>query len=57
MGTTTTIGVPADIYVWDIQQCKLQQTLSLHKVLLTFPAKYTISQHTKPLVGSTQLAM
>lgn len=57
MGTTTTIGVPADIYVWDIQQCKLQQTLSLHKVLLTFPAKYAKSHHTRFLVGSTQLAM
>ncbi len=38
MGTTTTIGVPADIYIWDIQQCKLLQTLSLHKVTVTFPA-------------------
>ena len=57
MGTTTTIGVPADIYVWDIQQCKMQQTLSLHKVLLTFPANYTISQNTKALAGSIQMAM
>lgn len=32
MGTSTTIGVPADIYVWDVHQRKLQQTLSLHKV-------------------------
>ena len=32
MGTTTAIGVPSDIYVWDVTQRKLQQTLSLHKV-------------------------
>jgi hypothetical protein len=57
MGMTTTIGVPADIYVWDIQQCKLQQTFSLHKVLLAFPANYTISHHTRALAGSTQMAM
>ena len=25
MGTCTTIGVPADIYVWDLDQRKLQQ--------------------------------
>lgn len=31
MGTATTIGVPADIYVWDIEQQKLHHTFSLHK--------------------------
>ena len=34
MGTTTTIGVPADICVWDVEEHKLQQTLSLHKASL-----------------------
>ena len=34
MGTTTTIGVPADIYVWVVDERKMQQTLSLHMVHL-----------------------
>lgn len=41
MGTTTTIGVPAVIYVWDVDQRKLQQPLSLHKVNSLRPCHVT----------------
>lgn len=31
MGTVTTIGVPSHIHLWDVEQLKLCNTLSLHK--------------------------